>query len=419
MKNPGLKKYGLILLGVMVAGFLVVQALGDGDFKVFLEAARLVAAGKNPYHVWIFLSEGNYALYFYSPLWAMILIPFSYLPNFIPNFIWLTANTWFLYRIWILLTKYIDLQNLSKRQVSWLLFFTITLNARFILYNFGMIQMTVFILWGALESLGLFKHRRFIAGGLLLALIINIKILPVVLIPYLLYRRELKGALSTMIFSVFFLLLPGLILGWTTNLFMLSEWWKVIDPGNAEHLLESDLGVHSLTALIPSLLTKTKGALPYPRNILNLDLATTTFITNSARLALILFALWFLRWPPFKRVKSGFREIYELSYIFLLIPLIFPHQQKYAFFLACPALFYVSYFIVCGFQPGTRILHQKEYYAAIALLALSFVLMTLTTDSIIGRNLNQVTQHYKTITYGAIMLIFILLLCSPARVEKR
>jgi hypothetical protein len=419
MTKPGIKKYILCLSGVMVLGFLIVEALGDGDFKVFLEAAKLVAAGKNPYHVWIFLSEGNFALYFYSPLWAMILIPFSYLPNFIPNFIWLMANTWFLYRIWILLAKYIDLQNLSKRQVSWLLFFTIILNIRFILYNFGMIQMTIFILWGALESLRLFKKKKFIPGGVLLALIINIKILPVVLIPYLIYRRELKGVVSTLVFSVLFLLLPGLMLGWKTNLFMLSEWWSVIDPGNTEHLVESDLGVHSLTALIPSLLTKTDGALPYARNIFYLDLATTTMITNAVRLALILLTVWFLRWPPFKQVKSGLQEIYELSYILLLIPLIFPHQQKYAFFLACPALFYVSYFIVCGFQPGSIILVGKRYIGAIVMLALSFLLMTLTTDSFIGRNLNQFTQHYKTITYGATMLIFILILCPPVRVEKR
>lgn len=135
-----IKKYAPYFLGILVLGFLIIESLGNGDFKVFLEAAKLVAAGKNPYHVWIFISEGNYAIYCYSPLWALILIPFSYLPNFIPNFIWLVANTWFLFRIWMLLTKYVDLQEMSKKQVMWLLSISMLLNARFILYNFGMIQ---------------------------------------------------------------------------------------------------------------------------------------------------------------------------------------------------------------------------------------------------------------------------------------
>jgi hypothetical protein len=278
-----------------------------------------------------------------------------------------------------------------------------------------MIQMTIFLLWGSLESLSLFKNKKYLAGGALLALIINIKILPIVLIPYLIYRKELKGTFSTLLFSILFLILPCLFLGWSRNLFMLSEWWSVINPNNAEHLLEADLGLHSLTALIPSLLTKTDGVLPYSRNILNLDLKTSTLILNTVRTGLILFTLYFLRWPPFKKAKSRISEIRELSYIFLLIPLLFPHQQKYAFFLAFPTLFYSSYFIVINFQSGTRIMNNRKYYAVIILLILSFALMTLTTDGLIGRNLNQITQHFKTITYGAIILIIILSLCPPGR----
>lgn len=403
------------LLCVLVLGFLIIEALGNGDFKVFLEAAKLVAAHGNPYHVWI----GNYALYFYSPLWAIILIPFSYLPNVIPNFIWLLANTYFLYRIWILLTKFIDLQNLSKKQVKWFLFLCILLNARYILYNFELIQMTIFLLWGALESLILFRNKKYLSGGALLALIINIKILPIVLIPYLIYRKELKGALSTLFFSMIYLFLPSLYLGWSTNLYLLSEWWSVINPNNTEHLLEPDLGVHSLTALIPSLLTRTNGVLPYSRNIFNLDFETTTYILNAVRTGLVLFTLYFLRWPPFKLVRSKFSEIHELSYIFLLIPLIFPHQQKYAFFLASPAFFYISYFLIYNFQSRIRIINKKTSYLIIILLILSFALMTLSTDGVIGRNLNKIAQHYKTITYGATILIIILIICAPRRIEKR
>jgi hypothetical protein len=418
MPNTNIKRIIPYLLFILVLGFLIMLALRNGDFNLFLEAAKLVAAKKNPYHEWLSIVKENYGYYFYSPLWATLLIPFSYLPNVIPNFIWLLANAWFLYRIWILLLKFIDLQNLSGKQYKWLLFFSILLNARFILYNFELIQMTVFLLWGALESLDLFRNRKFLSGGALLALIINIKILPLVLIPYLIYRKEFRGTLSTLFFSIIYLFLPGLFLGWSNNLFMLSEWWSVINPGNAEHLLEMDLGIHSLTALIPALLMKTEGVLPFSRNIFNLDIETTTFILNAVRTGLVIFTLYFLKWPPFKQAKSRLNEIHELSYIFLLVPLIFPHQQKYAFLLASPAFFYISYFIIYNFRSPSRMINKTTASVIIILFILSFALMTLSTDGVIGRNLNQVTQYYKTITYGAMILIILLIICTPERIEK-
>jgi hypothetical protein len=401
-----------------VLTFLILTALGNGDFKVYLEASKLIAAGKNPYHLWIFISEGNYAFYFNSPLWAIILIPFSYLPSFITNLIWLSANAFFLYRIWILLIKYIDFKSLSKKQANWLLLLSFILSARFILYNFEMIQMTIFLLYGALESIFLFRCKKFLIGGALLALIINIKILPIVLIPYLIYRRQWLASWSTLVFSILFILLPGMILGWSANLFLLSEWWAVINPINSEHLLEADLGLHSLTALLPSLLTQTNGVLPYSRNIFNFDFKTTVCILNIVRTGLIIFTLYFLKWPPFRPTKSLFNEIYELSYIFLLVPLIFPHQQKYAFLFAIPAIVYICYFVVVNFNSATRKTNNSKYYGIIILLTVSFTLMTLSTDGIIGRTLNLITQHYKTITYGAIILIIILITCPPNWMKK-
>lgn len=415
MKTNKIRPYVFFIGCILVLIYLILNALGNGDFKVFLEASKLIAAGKNPYHLWIFVSEGNYALYFNSPLWAIILIPFSHLPSFITNFIWLAANVCFLYRIWILLIKYFDFSSLSERQVSWILLLSFILIARFILYNFEMIQMTIFLLYGALESLFLFRSKKYLSGGALLALIINIKILPIVLIPYLIYRKQWLASLSTLGFSIIFILLPGIILGWSTNLFLLSEWWAVINPNNTEHLLESDLGLHSLTALLPSLLTQTNGVLPYPRNIFNFDFKSTVCILNIVRAGLIIFTLYFLKWPPFRSAKSLFNDVYELSYIFLLIPLIFPHQQKYAFLLAFPAIVYICYFVVVNFNSPTRKISSKKYYGIIILLVMSFTLMTLSTDGIIGRTLNQITQHYKTITYGAIILIIVLIITPPGR----
>jgi hypothetical protein len=67
----------VILLLLLAIGFCVKNALGNGDFKVFLEAAKLVGIGESPYNKWLHVGGDGYCLYFYSPLWALILVPFN------------------------------------------------------------------------------------------------------------------------------------------------------------------------------------------------------------------------------------------------------------------------------------------------------------------------------------------------------
>lgn len=413
MRLKSFTKYIYSVLILLVVAYVVKEALGNGDFKVFLEAAKLIRNGENPYNKWIFVSEGNYCLYFYSPLWAVLLIPFSYLPNFIPNIIWLSANIFFLYRIYQLLKRFVELNSITRRQLHWILLLCIIMSLRFIQYNFGMIQMTIFLLWGVLESLRLIQDKKVVYGGILLALIINIKILPIVILPYLLYRSYIKGFVYTLIFSIVFLFLPILYTGWSTNNFLLTEWWSVINPANPEHLVETDLGPHSLTALVPTLLSETLGKISIPRNIFNLSENTATYALNITRLLLIILTLFFVKWPPFIHARNKLFQLRELAYIVLLIPLIFPHQQKYAFVLAIPALFYLSHFIIINLPLRRVVMTGIRWYTLMTIMCLSFILMTLSTDGLIGREFNNITQHFKTITWGALLLIFALLLASP------
>ncbi len=413
MKLIDFKKYIYIVLIFIAVIYCIKEALGNGDFKVFLEASKLIQNGENPYHEWIFVSEGNYCLYFYSPLWAVLLIPFTYLPNFIPNIIWLSANLFFLYRIFYLLKGYIDLNVISQRQLFWIILICIMMSVRFILYNFDMIQMTIFLLWAILDSLRLIQEKKVVYGGMLLALVINIKILPIVILPYLLYRFYIKGFVWTLIFSLAFLFLPMVYTGWSTNNFLIAEWWSVINPTNSEHLVETDLGLHSLTALIPNLLTETTGGLSMSRNIVNLNETIVNIVLNIIRVLLVAFSLYFLKLPLFTTEKNRLSQLRELAYIILLIPLIFPHQQKYAFVLIIPSLFYLIHFTIVNFTFRSQVMSELRWFALIIIICLTFMLMTLSTDGLIGRELSNITQHFKTITWGALLLIFALILADP------
>lgn len=412
-----LRKSGLYVLGIIVLAYIVKLAMGDGDFKVFLEAAKLVKSGEDPYQKWIYIKEGHSCLYFYSPLFALLLIPFSYLPNIVPNLLWLLFNSWCIYRIAKLLVHYIDTEILSTRQLQWILALTLLLNLRFILYNFTLIQVTLFLVWGMLESLRLFREGKFWYGGMLLALVINIKILPIVLLPYLIYRKEFKGAGITLFFLCIYFLLPAIFVGWEFNKTLHLSWWGTINPSNREHLIEAGLGPHSLTALIPVLLTPSTGELPNVRNILNLEPGTAVLIMNVCRLLLVVLTLLVLKLPLFTKAKSQPAELREIAYIFLITPLIFPHQQKYAFVFLIPAIFYVATHMVSLYELKDP-QHNRKFNFLLILSIIFFILTTLTTDGLIGKQLNQLSQHFKLVTYGALFLVWILLLCKAESLNQ-
>lgn len=413
MKKNVIQKSLLFIAAVLVLWLCINEAMGNGDFKVFLEASKLTLSGNSPYGKWIEVSKTNHALYYYSPMWTFILAPFTFLPPFIPKFIWLIANIYFVYRVLILLKAYTTHFNFTKKQLNIIAVGTLILTGRFIHYNFAMIQMTLFILWGILESLHQIKKGNNLLGASILALCINIKLLPIVIVPYLLYRGYFKPFLSTLVFLLLFLFIPAIYYGWNFNIMLISDWWQIINPANTEHQIEVNIGRHSLSALIPSLFSDTEANIPFRRNLFSLTHESSIFILNIIKGILIIGTLYFLKWPPFVKAKSQALKLRELSYILLLIPLIFPHQQKYAFALVLPAAYYLVCILVKYYAGKTTRLK-----AIVIILLISFILMTLTTDGLIGRELNNITQHYKTITWGTLLLIPALIIAENLSLKK-
>ena len=157
----------------------------------------------------------------------------------------------------------------------------------------------------------------------------------------------------------------------------------------------------------------TEGMLELKRNLLHLSMDNAMLALQLVRLSLIVLTLYFLRWPPFKRLTDELLEFRALAYIFLMVPLIFPHQQKYAFVFMLPAAVFIAYHLVARWNKKKGMFITSRYGTIGILFGLSFALTTLTTDGLIGRELNHITQHYKLITWGALLLIVPLILIKP------
>lgn len=401
----------LLLIALLV---VFTGSGGEKDMQIFVSAANDMWSGKNIYqelyHQWYH--------YYYDASFAILVSPLQWLPSYWTNVLWGLINIYLTFRIWKICSSFLPIDKLSttaQKVLPYVVFFMLfALWDRNIRYG----QLTIFILYLSLEGLYQIKRDRWIIGGILLGWGITIKIMPIVLIPYLLYRAKYKAAMTTALATVAILFVPSLFIGYDYNTFLIQERWALINPLNSEHILDvSERSFHSLTSLLSILFVenaRNSYTLDLKRNITDVDLETLKLIINIVRGTFVLITLWFLRSMPFRKAQSPVQELYELSYIFLIIPLIFPHQQHYAFFFAFPAVVYLTYFMMRTYSVQRETLSPLKKYGLLSLFILIFFL--LNSHFLLGEFRN-IYDHYKTLTYGILMIIPVLAICRPVRLK--
>ncbi len=413
----------LYILGIGLLVFSVTCAFrtAQSDFNVHLHTAGKMTEGLNLYEK-PFMDGSQY---YYSPFFALALTPFAYAGNYgqyvynnnnIPILVqkgqwvelfWLFFNIFFLYRIWKIMEKTFDVRLFSNRQYLWLFLFTLAFIARPLEYNFKQVQMTIFLLWASLESMQLIFSERKMAGAALLALAINIKILPVLLLPYLLYRGEFKALGYTIVIGAMLIFSPALFIGWEYNMQLHASWFQLMNPVGKLNIStdheEFFYGYHGIAALVQSLFTNTN--IDIRTHVVDLGYEKAIWIAHSIRLVLVGITFYFLRTWPFKAAHSVRQRFHEVAYILLITPLLFPHQQKYAFFYMLPACFFIVHTLINNKASRFQFITRRKHHAIIVLMVLVFLLTTGTSDLFLGKELNYVTQYLKLITYGGLLAI--------------
>lgn len=414
LMNDSLKKYILIGIGsIALAIYVFIEAQGRGDLFIFLSASTDLFEKEN-----IFKNtylDGYH--YFYSVFFAILLKPFTYLPMWACNALWLCANLFFVFRIFTLIKNLLPLHDFTKNELMALRIGGFLFSLRFIHENLHCMQVTILILYLSLQGIQLVfsnKPRPF-WGAALIALGINIKLLPLVLIPYFIYREFFKAGIYIIVICVGLLYLPALLIGWEQNQLLISTWVGLINPLNSNHVLDAEeRSFHGLSTLFSVLFVENPGdthAMLIKRNIANISLDQLKLYLTIARGVLILFTLYFLRTLPFKDPISLKHRFWEMSYILMLIPLIFPHQQHYAFLFICPAFIFCLYYFI----QNRKTLSKTKYY--FMMFTGIFIYLACNLKLILG-NYNEYYEHFKILTYGALFLILLLSLCIPKEVRS-
>lgn len=399
------------VLGLAFILYLECFIKNNKDFDIFIGASKLVFEGKSCYNVW--LKSGSEGLkYFYSPLFAVLLFPLKDLSQLAYDFIWMVINLFIIYRIFRLMPLFLPLKNISQTKKNAFVLLLLASTIRYILDNLDLGQMTLILVWASLESMLLIFEKKYLYGSALLALIINIKLIPVTLVFYLIYKKEFRAVFFTISFFILYLYIPALFVGHTFNNELLHQWLNSLS-GTALNSIREDVGRPSLSSLIPSLLMKTPIQFGLNRNFIDLQEETVGLILNVIRLV-ILLVLAYIFGKPFQSIQNKKTMYYDLSLICLVTPLIFPHQGKYSFFYLLPAYSYCLYELIKLKKIQSKL--NRTYQKTLLLVLISFSAVTLTTDGLIGRKASDFTEYFHFISYGSIALLIAMSFLKPKRV---
>jgi hypothetical protein len=405
------KSAAIVAAVTALIGYCLAEARGAGDLLIFLSAAADLG------HADIYSKtyfDGYH--YYYSALFAWVLKPFWQMPYYWVKFVWLMLNAAMFLMLVKLVAQSAYVKALTRKQRYVFSAGTLLFTLRFFHENQHASQVTVLILFLTVYGLWFIYTGRETVGAAFLAAAINIKLLPVLFVPYLLYRKRFGAVLWTLVFLGAYYLLPYLILDARYYSDLMRSWWLLVNPANKIHVLDVDeRSFHGLSTLLSTLLVEQVPdihALDLKRNIASVSLSTLFSVLLLARAGFCAFLLYFLRWPPLRKHVPVSHIVFECAYLLLLVPLIFPHQQHYSFIFAVPAFMVCLYTVVTGFHSLT----PRERIVAVATIIFTYLTANL---KLIAGGFNEYYEHFKILTYGAIALVPLLAWARRKVVTRR
>jgi hypothetical protein len=408
MRSPIVFSTIKVILVILILIYFLLKVSDGGDFTIFLSGADAIYHHLNCYHT-LFTYQGIKMAnsYSYSPTFALLLAPVSQLPMKFSMFIFLLSYPFLICRIFKLTEFQLPVVQFNTNEKRlWFVLISVS-TVRFILHNAEEAQVNLLLLYLTMDGLyQIMQKDRKAAGGFLIAIGCIIKILPIVFIPYLIYRREFKATAWIILMLAVLIILPAPFLGLAFTKQLLVDWWEVINPFKPEYTYLAHAyaqeSIQNLGAFVGVFFSDSSLS-GVTCTIAKLSPEAMSAVILLLQAFFVLLTFYFLRSPPFTYAKNNSQAFYEQAYILLITPLIFPHQQKYAFVYILPAYAYIYTYLLLNIKMGSR-----PGKAFLFWLVLAFGLFTLTTDGLIGMRLSRITQYAKTITFGCFILILLL-----------
>src|SRR5258708_37138596 len=382
----------LVACLVLTADVLVPEILGHGktkDYPLWFWAGQQVLGGKNLYPTGL----DDYLEFIYPPLPAILLAIPSYFGK-IPLYLglsFLNAAAW-----WMTGQFSNTMTGSDKIPGPWLAavpgFATVT----FVFDMFDLGQPNLVLLAMMLLGFCVLQRGRPWSAGSMFALASGIKVFPVAVFPYLLWRRRWATAASMIVFlGIFLLVIPAPVRGYQRNVAELATWFHAMvgsssekgfgqrDEQNWSWVNQSIIAVtHRLTRPINYNQNEPTNP-PRTMNLLDLDFKTANWIVLGVSL---LLGLGFIAVIPPASRSTPRSNAEELGILFALMTIASPLARQYYFMWLFFPITVLTHPAAHDPRPALRTATWSVLAVAACLMALSFPVLPPLLQAI-GNNL--------------------------------
>ncbi len=267
------------------------------------------------------------------------------------------------------------------------------LSARYVVSNFEHLQINILMFLLTLGGLALIARRREAVGGLALGAAAALKVMPILFVPYLLWRRRWRAALWTLLGAAALSLSPGLVYGWSRLASYGRSWLAALHVGWS--VGKMNLSVYAMWDRILG-----HGIVPFSvpgvNELLPSRSAAVTLALGLSLATVSGLALWTFRAA---RPDDRRAELAEWSIVFLVAALFGTVAWKaYLVVLLLPNALLLDVWRSGDFDRATRRGARRVALAA-------FAIGVLTTDGLIGSSLAWRLEMGSVVTMAALLML--------------
>jgi hypothetical protein len=341
------------------------------------------------------------------PIMAILLYPFAKLPPLA------AALTWFYLKMFLALIALLwvfRLVETPERPFSFVAqMVTVALVLRPILGDLEHANVNLFILFLVVACLTAYRNKYDTLAGVLLGLAIGCKITPALFVPYFVWKQSWKVLAGTFVGVALFLypgFVPAAILGPQQNHDHLVGWYNVmVQPFIVEGKVTSEQANQSLPGLVVRLLTHSPSDMSWEEgqciplayhNVADLPLEWAKLIVKGAMVLFVLLVAGTC-WTS-TRQRQGWQLSAEFAIVTLGMLLFSERTWKHHAVTLLVPFAVLAYCLVEGLPS------QAQRWLIGITLALSMLLIALTSNGLVNRSLAKLSQ-----VYGAYTIVFALL----------
>ncbi len=383
------------ILATLVGLALVFELIRDsqraGDFIGYINAGNAVLNGTPIY--------ADY-LNTWPPFFAVFSVPFAYIDAISPlliRLLWLVGIivSWFFiarYTVNLTTGENLTLMQTSNPSNLWLLdwkvFIPILLVLRFVIDDISNIQINSYLLLASLYVIYCHMNNKYVVGGIGLGLIIALKVYPVFLLPFFMYRKSYKLSFIALLTIASTVGVSLLVFGLDNGMTNYQDW--IANKAMGETILTHKN--QSILPFIEGLLTEQSRGLDIYYNVMDLPKKATKGIT----LGLIALSALLVAWR-FRKPKQKIQVVGQFFFVLTAIPLMSPLAWKYYFVFTFPLVFLQFNRLFISKSVDTT-------YVKI-LFVIAMVLSIASTDGLLGARVSDVLEVFGCVTWATICLL--------------